>query len=121
MEFLPALELIDRLCISRIKYNRTQGQNQIELDWYEDQWKKIQCSPEIEQIITDLTQIHNNIWDLESELKSGVEQHLSLEEIGRRAIKIRNENSKRIALKNKAATLLNHPVREIKMNHLSDS
>jgi hypothetical protein len=25
MEFLPVLELIDRLCIARVKYARTQG------------------------------------------------------------------------------------------------
>jgi hypothetical protein len=35
MEFLPVLELIDRLCIARVKHARTKGANQVELDWYE--------------------------------------------------------------------------------------
>ena len=39
MEFLPVLELVDRLCIARVKYHRTQGANQIELNWYEDKFK----------------------------------------------------------------------------------
>lgn len=30
MEFLPVLELIDRLCIARVKHARTKGANQAE-------------------------------------------------------------------------------------------
>ena len=67
-----------------------------------------------------MTDIHHAIWDLEWQLKSGVEQMLSLQEIGRRAIAIRDHNNKRIAYKNSIATILGHPVREIKHDHLAD-
>ena len=120
MEFLPVLELIDRLCIARIKYEKTNGANQIELDWYEERFSQLPQSRELDLNISALTAIHENIWDLEWQLKSGVEQQLSLEEIGRRAIRIRDYNNKRISFKNSIAELLNHPVREIKHNHLSE-
>jgi len=113
MEFLPVLELIDRLCIARVKYARTQGVNQIELDWYESKFRQLPQSQALDQAIADMTDIHHAIWDLEWQLKSGVEQMLSLQEIGRRAIAIRDFNNRRIALKNTVAKILQHPVMEI--------
>jgi len=120
MEFLPVLELIDRLCIARVKHARTQGANQVELDWYEDKFRQLPQSVELDADIQAMTDIHHAIWDLEWQLKSGVEQMLSLQEIGRRAIAIRDFNNKRIAYKNSIATILGHPVREIKQDHLAD-
>jgi predicted mannosyl-3-phosphoglycerate phosphatase (HAD superfamily) len=61
-----------------------------------------------------------DIWDLEKELKTGTEQDLPLEEIGRRAIAIRNKNSERVKIKNSIAELLDCPIREFKRDHLSE-
>ena len=120
MEFLPVLELIDRLCIARVKHVRTQGANQIELDWYEDKYQQLPQSTKLDEAIQAMTDIHHAIWDLEWQLKSGVEQMLSLQEIGRRAIAIRDFNNRRIAYKNSVAGILGHPVTEIKQDHLAD-
>ena len=120
MEFLPVLELIDRLCIARVKHARTQRANQVELDWYEDKFSQLPQSTELDEAIQAMTDIHHAIWDLEWQLKSGVEQMLSLQEIGRRAITIRDFNNKRIAYKNSVAHILGHPVKEIKQDHLAD-
>lgn len=120
MEFLPVLELIDRLCIARVKYARTKGANQIELDWYEEKLSQLPASAELDEAIQAMTDIHHAIWDLEWQLKSGVEQMLSLQEIGRRAIAIRDFNNRRIAYKNSVARILAHPVTEIKQDHLAD-
>ena len=120
MEFLPVLELIDRLCIARVKHARTQGANQVELDWYEDKFQQLPQSAELDEDIQAMTDIHHAIWDLEWQLKSGVEQMLSLQEIGRRAITIRDHNNTRIAYKNSVASILGHPVKEIKHDHLAD-
>ena len=120
MEFLPVLELIDRLCIARVKHARTQGANQVERDWYEHKLAQLPQSTELDAAIQAMTDIHHAIWDLEWQLKSGVEQMLSLQEIGRRAIAIRDFNNKRIAYKNSIATILGHPVREINQDHLAD-
>jgi hypothetical protein len=77
-------------------------------------------SPELDQVIEAMTDIHHAIWDLEWQLKSGVEQMLSLQEIGRRAIAIRDFNNRRIAYKNSVAAILKHAVTEIKQDHLAD-
>ena len=120
MEFLPVLELIDRLCIARVKHARTQGANQVERDWYEHKLAQLPQSTELDETIQAMTDIHHAIWDLEWQLKSGVEQMLSLQEIGRRAIAIRDFNNQRIAYKNSVAGILGHPVTEIKQDHLAD-
>ncbi len=126
MEFLPVLELIDRLCIARIKHERTSGVNQDELDWYEGRYHElIQSLSEdqrktLDHNIAEITVIHNKIWDLEWQLKSGVEHLLPLDEIGRRAIAIRDWNNRRITYKNSIAELFELKMREIKTDHLSD-
>jgi hypothetical protein len=127
MQFLPELELIDRLCIARVKYERTTGGNQAELDWYEARHQELrarlspsQCET-LEYNIVEITQIHNQIWNLEWQLKSGVEHLLSMAEIGERAIAIRDWNSRRITYKNSIAELFGLELREIKTDHLSDA
>ena len=74
----------------------------------------------VAQQMQQLRDIHNTIWELEKQLKAGQEHTLSLEEIGRRAIEIRNFNNKRIWLKNHMAEILQCPVREIKKEHASE-
>jgi hypothetical protein len=113
----PVIELFDRLAIAEVKWARTHS-NQEELDWYRDQTAQFDFSI-IQSQYDELKNIHNIIWGLEAELKSGCEEELRLEEIGRRAILIRNWNNKRIAIKNSVAEILNCPVREIKKDHLS--
>lgn len=125
MQFLPELELIDRLCIARVKYQRTTGGNQDELDWYEDRYRELINDLDAEHLdqlnkdIEEITKIHNQIWNLEWQLKSGVEHLLPLDEIGRRAIAIRDWNNRRISYKNSIAALFGLKLREIKTDHLS--
>jgi hypothetical protein len=113
----PIIELIDRLAIADIKFKRT-GANQEELTWYMNQATQLNLTL-IEDLYINLMAIHNQIWELESELKTGREAQLPLEEIGRRAIAIRDHNNKRIAIKNAIAERLGCGVREIKQDHLS--
>jgi hypothetical protein len=127
MEFLPVLELIDRLCIARIKFERTKGGNQAELTWYEQHYQQLidtltqDQQAVLDHNIAEITVIHNRIWDLEWQLKSGVEHLLPMDEIGRRAIAIRDWNNRRITYKNSIAELFALDLREIKTDHLSDS
>ena len=126
MQFLPELELIDRLCIARVKFERTSGGNQDELDWYEARYQELIADllpdqlTQLQNDIAEITKIHNRIWDLEWQLKSGVEHLLELDEIGRRAIAIRDWNNRRITYKNSIAALFGLKLREIKTDHLSD-
>ena len=114
----PIIELVDRLAIAEIKFKRTKA-NEEELLWYMNEAIRIDLSKIVDQY-EDLKQIHNEIWELEAELKTGQEAQLSLEEIGRRAIAIRDHNNKRVKLKNTMAEKLNCSVREIKKDHLSE-
>lgn len=114
----PIIELIDRLAIAEIKWEKTKS-NADELSWYQTQIDKYNQS--IFQIeYQELKNIHRTIWALESDLKSGLEDKLSLAEIGRRAILIRDYNRKRINLKNIVADKVKCCVKEIKKDHVSD-
>ena len=115
----PVIELIDRLAIADVKFKRTKGANEEELTWYMNQAVKYNLE-DIDDLYRNLVEIHNEIWELEGLLKTGREQELSLEEIGRRAIAIRDHNNKRITIKNAIAERLDCPVREIKKDHLSE-
>ena len=66
-----------------------------------------------------LGHINKEIWNLENEIRKGGEGKLGLEEVGRRAIEIRNLNRKRINYKNLINQLTNKGFKEIKVDHLS--
>lgn len=114
----PIIELIDRLAIAEVKHEKTQ-KNQDEVQWYKESFDKY----DLELVKDDyeaLKDVHRTIWGLESELKCHKEHLLSLEEIGRRAIEIRNHNHNRIELKNAIAAKLHCRIREFKVDHLSE-
>lgn len=117
----PVIELVDRYAIAKLKLDKTNGANQAEFDFYQ---KQLDASGyDIDLISHDLDRlydIHRQIWNLEAELKSGREYDLSLEELGRRAIMIRDLNNQRIQSKNGMAERLGCTVREIKQDHLSE-
>ena len=114
----PLIELFDRLAVAQVKWEKTSA-NHAELAWYLSQIANYDFK-KIYNLFDELKSIHFQIWQLEAELKSGREHELPLEELGRRAIRIRDFNNKRIAVKNKIAEVLDCPVREIKKDHLSE-
>jgi hypothetical protein len=117
--FFPVIELVDRYTIARLKFELTND-NLPEWEFYQAQLAGFDIKVIADQL-EQLYEIHKKIWSLESELKSGAEAQLGLEEIGRRAIEIRDWNRQRIALKNHMADQLGQGhVQEIKHNHLSE-
>ncbi len=114
----PIIELVDRYTIAQLKFDKTQA-NHEELKFYTSQLEAYDLES-VNQEIKNLYLIHSLIWEKEYLLKSGKEQELPLEEIGRRAIAIRDLNNIRIAIKNNIATKLGCAVREIKKDHLSE-
>ena len=114
----PVVELFDRYAIACVKWQRTKS-NEDELMYYQKQIDQFDVEL-IKEPLESLTSIHNIIWDLEWQLKTGVEDKLPLAEIGRRAIAIRDFNNKRVTYKNQIAELLNDTVKEIKQDHLSE-
>lgn len=66
-----------------------------------------------------LAQMNFEIWNLENEIRKGGEGRFSLEEIGKRAIEIRNLNRKRIKYKNEINRISGVNHKEVKVKHHS--
>lgn len=66
-----------------------------------------------------LAQMNFEIWNLENEIRRGGEDKLGMEEVGRRAIKIRDLNRKRVEYKNQITEFMKWGFKEGKVNHLS--
>ena len=111
---LALIELVDRYCIAQVKLS-ILGNNQEEFDFYREQLSTEFDINLVEQDLIELTEIHKRIWDMEDDFKKCVvELKYPLEEIGRRAILIRDINIDRYAIKNRIAEKLNDTIREKK-------
>jgi hypothetical protein len=109
----PVIELVDRYCIAKLKFAKL-GDNKEELNFYTDQLKDLNLDL-IKEDLDRLYEVHSNVWVLEDDFKKyTVEHKYSLEEVGRRAIYVRNILNERYILKNRMAEILNDPVRETK-------
>jgi hypothetical protein len=80
---------------------------------------KIINSQVIETYIDKLISINGEIWDLESDIRKGKEGELGLEEVGRRAIRIREFNKIRVGYKNIIVETFGEGYKDVKMNHAS--
>ncbi len=121
VNYFPFGELLDRYCICLVKAERIKNYDLNELEWYTQSLHDLGFDfIENADGIESLTSIHRTIWDLEWQLKQGVEDQLSLEEIGRRAIEIRNWNNRRIGIKNIISERHGSQHREVKQDHLSE-
>ncbi len=115
----PAIELVDRYTIALVKHQRTNGANQAELDFYAEQMQEFDI-PAIQGVVDQLVYVHNKIWDMEDDFKKRRVDGASLEEIGQKALDIRDLNNFRVQYKNRVAELVGCSVREIKQNHSSE-
>lgn len=115
----PVIELVDRFTIAKVKYEKTDGANWEELKFYMAQVKLLDMDLIAEELV-ELEDIHRRIWAMEDDFKKCRIDGASLEEIGRRALEIRDLNNHRVQYKNAIAEKLNDPVKEIKQNHASE-
>jgi hypothetical protein len=116
----PIIEIVDRYAIAVVKHEKTNGANQEELDFYLDQINEVGIDP-LDPKLVELIEHHRYVWSLEDDFKKAKIDNLPLEEIGRRALYIRDIGYRRVDLKNNFAKMLNDPVREIKQNHVTNS
>jgi hypothetical protein len=109
----PVIELVDRYCIAKLKFAKL-GDNKEEFDFYAEQLQNINFEL-IKEDLDELYKLHAQVWELEDDFKKyTVEHKYSLEEVGRRAIHVRNILNGRYILKNKMAEKLDDSVRETK-------
>ena len=116
----PIIEIVDRYAIALIKHEKTNGDNQEELNFYLDQINEVGIDL-LDPKLVELIEHHRYVWSLEDDFKKAKIDNLPLEEIGRRALYIRDIGYRRVDLKNDFAKILGDPVREIKQDHVTNS
>ena len=109
----PTIEIVDRYTIALVKFDNTAGLNSKELEFYTTQMQEIDI-PLDHPLISELTEHHRYVWSLENDIKTGQADNLPMDEIGRRALHVRDVMRKRVELKNALADYLNDPIKEIK-------
>lgn len=109
----PVIEIVDRYAIAVVKHTKTQGANKEELEFYLQQMKESNINP-THELVLELIDHHNYVWNLEDDFKKCRVDSLPLDEIGRRALHVRDVGFRRIELKNALAELAGDPVREVK-------
>ena len=113
-------ELVDRYSILLLKMERTDLDVTQERLEYE-KFVLHDTYTDIRSWIEKLKIINGRIWDLESDIRRGKEKELGLEEVGRRALMIRDINNERVACKNEITTLYEEGFIETKRDHASQN
>lgn len=111
----PTIEIVDRYCIAIVKSGNTDNANAEEVSFYGTQMDQINID-KLHPLILQLIQHHEYVWSLEDDIKQGRIDDAPLEEIGRRALHVRDVMKQRVILKNALADMVNDPVREIKQH-----
>jgi len=120
---MPLPEILDRMSILKLKIERIEEPHlQKEMSAYEVALKEFENKGiNIKQEwIDELYKINSDIWDLEADIRKGKEGELGLEEVGRRALLIRDINKKRIGVKNKIIEETGSGFKDVKMAHASE-
>jgi uncharacterized protein YxjI len=121
---MPICELCDRMTIAQLKLHRLTD-DQIDKAGLQKQIEYYDSGIDVDNIklrelIIDLYEINGQMWDAEYEIRKGLDDDLGLEEIGRRALRIRDLNRVRVAVKNQIAELTGQSeFKDCKMNHIS--
>ena len=117
----PISEVCDRWTIARLKFERlpeseiSKEELQRQVDYYAEGIDTSHVELMIQ--VDRLYHINGMMWDAEHEIRKGRDANLGLEEIGRRALKIRDLNRERIAIKNKIVELTGEGFKDAKMNY----
>lgn len=93
-------DVIDRLSILSMKIYFGDEQSISEHRYLEQSLGSFGIDGKVVTNALRLMFMNRMIWELENEMRNGGEGKLGLEEVGRRAIKIRDFNRKRIEYKN---------------------
>ena len=113
----PLNELIDRYTIHLLKSERTSEPQTIALNEYLSAINQCGSMDDVQTYIDKLYEINGQIWDAESEIRAGLENNYGLDEIGRRALLVRDLNKKRVAIKNEIVTRFNSGYLDVKVNY----
>jgi len=110
-------DIADRYSICKLKSERLYLDLSEEINQLQNELLNYEG---ITKYVGNLYEINGLIWDLESDIRKGNEEILGLEEIGRRALKIRDYNNIRVGIKNEINSIYNEGFIEVKMDHGSE-
>jgi hypothetical protein len=112
----PLADLIDRLSILTLKADHAPGDLALA-----SECRRLATAlrdTDHQRHLAALVNINRRIWDLEADIRQGKEGRLGLDEVGRRALAIRDLNAERIRLKNAIATEIGE-FEDVKIDHAS--
>lgn len=110
-------DIADRYSICRLKSERSDINVRDELAALKREVEKYR----LEEYVEELYRINGEIWTLESDLRKGKEGMFTMEEVGRRALQIRDKNRIRVDIKNRVCLDRNSGFMENKANHASEA
>ena len=110
----PVVELIDRYAIAQVKFENLNGINADEVEFYRKQLEEEYNLESVQGLISGLVGLHKQIWAVEDDFKKLKIDNQPLEEIGRRALFVRDLNNSRVAFKNQIAERLGSCIKEHK-------
>ena len=117
----PIPEVADRYTIALLKSERLDT-TEIDPDDMQRQINYYRSgldldNPNLNDLVNELYKANESIWDAEHDIRKGQDEDLGFEEIGRRAIRIRDLNRIRMKVKNDIIDLTGDGFRECKMNY----
>ena len=119
--FTPIPEVADRYTIALLKIERLRA-DEIDMDDMRKQIDYYRAGLDLEnlelaKLVEDLYDINGAMWDAEHAIRKGQDENLGLEEIGRRALHIRDLNRNRMKIKNDIIELTGDGFKDCKMNY----
>lgn len=112
-------EMFDRFTILLRKNHFDSNTYNKQVQEYKKLMKDWGLPIELIESLCLLQMINTDIWNLESDIRKGKEGKLGNEEVGRRALAIRDINNKRIEMVNKLNILFGVDQQEKKYEHAS--
>tara|TARA_R110002020_G_scaffold276042_7_gene491278 strand:+ start:2721 stop:3098 length:378 start_codon:yes stop_codon:yes gene_type:complete len=117
----PIPEVADRYTIALLKIERLDASEidvdemQRQIDYYKEGLDL--GNPELASLVDKLYHVNGLMWDAEHAIRKGQDEGLGLEEIGTRAIHIRDLNRDRMKVKNDIIDLTGDGFKDAKMNY----
>ena len=117
----PVPEVADRYTIALLKIERLDASEidvpemQRQIDYYKEGLDL--DNPELADLVDKLYHVNGLMWDAEHAIRKGQDEGLGLEEIGTRAIRIRDLNRDRMKVKNDIIDLTGDGFKDAKMNY----
>ena len=120
----PLPEVVDRYTIFQLKLERLDH-TQIDIDSMKDQLEYYKkgidfTNTQLLKLSKDLYNVNGRIWDTEGSIRAGLDDELGYDEIGKRAVQVRDLNRVRMSIKNDITELTGEGFKDCKMNYAGE-